>query len=582
MKKLFSIITAIALSTSVCYAEQYAPVTKVSLDKEQKTLIIEGYNTSDRYTNISLEILRDDAVWGLSGEGENRISEFNPKTDNILKYLLWFDQINDVKYNEIYKFTVPFYTYDELPEFRIRFGEEKTVYFDQKSVVKINNAETTEDIEQAVKDDAYIWGSVSEYYNEMLINGDLKDKFWQRFLSEKNNLKITGNAFVTTLEITYCIPEIIDIVLINSASSAKNLEEITENLIKNNKIENNSAQLFLNTGCFSDNKYFSAKQKEGLMDELFEKCTTYSDIAEYINGFSDKVLLYSLWNNSSKYFVDEILTKTDRLTASQKNYYTLLSGNKKLELCNLINSKKSPYESIEALCKEIYNASKNAEIDNDNSHLFTGGNGGGGIGSVSVPSLNNYNFTQTQNTEKTIFSDMIEASWATEAVNALANRNIVSGIDKNKFEPNRNITREEFVKILVSALQLPKGGECSFDDVSKDAWYYTFVSAAVNYGIATGEGNTFGIGKEISRQDMATMVYRAIEKRGGVLQTFENDTDFSDDVEIASYAKKACAFVKKCGIMTGMGENMFMPNEKATRAQAAKVIYELMKKEGAI
>lgn len=58
------------------------------------------------------------------------------------------------------------------------------------------------------------------------------------------------------------------------------------------------------------------------------------------------------------------------------------------------------------------------------------------------------------------------------------------------------------------------------------------------------------------------------------------DVSFDDAADVSEYAAKAVAYFTKAGIINGMGDNKFMPKANATRAQAAKLVYESMIKYG--
>ena len=85
----------------------------------------------------------------------------------------------------------------------------------------------------------------------------------------------------------------------------------------------------------------------------------------------------------------------------------------------------------------------------------------------------------------------------------------------------------------------------------------------------------FGIGAEITREQMAAMVYRAVTA-GGVYIVRTSGSAFADSDSISDYAKEAAAFMSETGIMNGKSGGMFDPSSTATRAEAAKVIYELL------
>ena len=138
------------------------------------------------------------------------------------------------------------------------------------------------------------------------------------------------------------------------------------------------------------------------------------------------------------------------------------------------------------------------------------------------------------------------------------------------------LKREEIVKIIVSAFELTDDSAVStFADTDESMWYYKFIASAQSKGIISGVSETeFGVGEYVTRQDIAVMIYNAATVSGrGFTKT---KTDFSDYAEIAEYAKTAVSSMAGDGIINGMGDGRFAPTEFATRAQAAKMIYQLL------
>ena len=128
--------------------------------------------------------------------------------------------------------------------------------------------------------------------------------------------------------------------------------------------------------------------------------------------------------------------------------------------------------------------------------------------------------------------------------------------------------------MLVRALGIEtiEGGS-KFTDVSEDDWFAPFVNAAFKNNITDGMSvDKFGIGFNISRQDMCVMIYNAVS---GQLETKDASESFSDDSSIASYAKTSVYTLKENGIVNGRGENSFVPQGTATRAEAIKIIYSV-------
>ncbi|MBE5039572.1 S-layer homology domain-containing protein [Ructibacterium gallinarum] len=176
-----------------------------------------------------------------------------------------------------------------------------------------------------------------------------------------------------------------------------------------------------------------------------------------------------------------------------------------------------------------------------------------------------------------IFDDIGNVPWAIEAIVNLAEQKIINGRSENRFEPNENITREEFIKIAVGAF-IPdeEAAEISFSDVSRNDWSYEYIAKAYGFGVIVGyDDGRFGKNDFISRQDMATVLFRLAEKLG---YTFDNGSEgivFDDDGIISDYAKDAVYSLKAIGVINGIDEYNFAPITNATRAEAANMIYSL-------
>jgi len=211
----------------------------------------------------------------------------------------------------------------------------------------------------------------------------------------------------------------------------------------------------------------------------------------------------------------------------------------------------------------------------------SGGNSGGSNGSFGGVTGSQAPDSSENQENKYKFIDTDSVSWAENAIEYLLAKDIISKPEDKYFRPNDNITREEFVKMIVMALGIYDSSAVSeFDDVEKNAWYYPYVSSAKKAGIVYGNTeNQFGVSKNITREDMAVIIVRALEKTGFENILAEGEV-FADDKEISLYAKDAVYFAKQFEIINGVGENMFAPKQSATRAQAAKMIYEMMKAVG--
>ena len=209
------------------------------------------------------------------------------------------------------------------------------------------------------------------------------------------------------------------------------------------------------------------------------------------------------------------------------------------------------------------------------------GAGGSGTGSVKiavpVSGEEDRAYVTPISTEYVGFTDIGDYEWAKKYIEKFYNEGIISGYGENTFQPERNITREEFVKILVSVFGFDKkDSHVEFKDVISDEWYAEFVSIAVANGIVSGISETeFGTGQYITRQDMAVMIRRSADALSKKLETASEFVVFSDDEYISDYAKEDVYFIQQAGIISGKGNGIFAPHDFANRAEAVKMLGSL-------
>lgn len=176
------------------------------------------------------------------------------------------------------------------------------------------------------------------------------------------------------------------------------------------------------------------------------------------------------------------------------------------------------------------------------------------------------------------FKDLAKVAWAQEAISSLAAKGIVKGLDGNNFAPNKTVTRAEFITMLVRSLNLSATGTpATFSDVKQGAWYSDAIAAGVKAGLIKGSGSgKFEPGREVTREEMAIMIYAAIKDQLQPIDTTSALAGFGDKSKIASYAQEAVGQLTKLGIVNGVAGEKFAPKSDATRAQAAVIIYRML------
>jgi hypothetical protein len=174
------------------------------------------------------------------------------------------------------------------------------------------------------------------------------------------------------------------------------------------------------------------------------------------------------------------------------------------------------------------------------------------------------------------FKDISEGFWGEEAINVMAAKGIVSGKPGGKYDPDGTVTRAEFVKLVACVMNSVDDAAVSkLADVSESKWYYKYVASAEKAGlINAAPGTEFSPEENISRYDMAMILYNAIKQPSQ--EDYEKFTGFSDTGSLSKFSKSRLATVVKNELMLG-NNGKFRPEDTASRAEAAQVVYRLYK-----
>ncbi len=314
---------------------------------------------------------------------------------------------------------------------------------------------------------------------------------------------------------------------------------------------------------------------KGVLEEETYSPITLNKFAGSILGKLD--LIYKVRNATSTDILTQALTPNLSLLENGSSYSALLSGKKQTALTKLL-AKKSEVVDLNSLDTALKNAVDEANKSTTSSETSDRDYGGGGGGYAASMKFVTEVATQKETimTAGISFDDIADVTWAYEAIAAFSGMNVINGKSETKFVPNDNITREEFVKIAVKAFALPERTDAAaFNDVEKDSWYALPISSAVNAGIVNGmEDGSFGVGRAISREDMAVIIHRLLRYVGKGITEDGIYIEFTDEYQASEYAKQAIIDLAKSGIVNGMGDNAFMPKANCTRAQATKMLYE--------
>ncbi len=172
-----------------------------------------------------------------------------------------------------------------------------------------------------------------------------------------------------------------------------------------------------------------------------------------------------------------------------------------------------------------------------------------------------------------------EFDWAKEQISLLREYGVLTGDGNGNFRPGANISREEFLAILLRVFDIEiKKGNTQFTDVQDDEWYADVVATAAELGIVKGfPDGRFGIGENVLRADMAVMIVRTMEIMGVEIATEEKGYIFTDYADIPDYAYNAVVELQQAGLVQGDEYRNYKPLDRLTRAESAVALGSIFK-----
>ena len=162
------------------------------------------------------------------------------------------------------------------------------------------------------------------------------------------------------------------------------------------------------------------------------------------------------------------------------------------------------------------------------------------------------------------FTDVPAGSWYEEAVNYVHEKGLMNGTSSNAFSPNASTTRGMIVTILARVEGVNTNGT---------PWYAAGQKWAMDNGISDGT-NMPGV---ITREQLATILYRYAKQKGYDVSKSAALTAFSDADKVSGYASEAMQWAVAEGLLQGSNGKL-NPQGSATRAQVATILMRFMEK----
>lgn len=174
------------------------------------------------------------------------------------------------------------------------------------------------------------------------------------------------------------------------------------------------------------------------------------------------------------------------------------------------------------------------------------------------------------------FQDVQDAGkWYFAPVYEVYEAGLMNGVGGDRFAPDKTLNRAMLATVLYRMAGSPAvKGDSPFTDVGKNTWYTDAVVWASENGIVKGYGQgIFAPGRAISRQEMATMLFRFCKYQDGNVEAKASALEaYRDQNQVAGWALEAMQWAVTWGVMQGVSVYTLAPKNTATRAQVAQVL----------
>lgn len=250
-----------------------------------------------------------------------------------------------------------------------------------------------------------------------------------------------------------------------------------------------------------------------------------------------------------------------------------------IETCDFRNN-VTTYNSVSVKFDSTSDAPEVEDDNNGGSGGSTGGSTGGSSGSTGSTGGSAGN-TDVETDKDDVdlgsvenFKD-VSYHWAKNSIAYVVENGLFNGVTSTEFQPETKMSRAMFVTVLgrLDGADTSASQSSSFGDVPSTEWYTDSVNWAVENGIVNGiTDSIFDPNGNVTREQMAVMLYKYIVNENIDIQQAETIVVFKDYTSISAYAKHAVVYMQKTGLINGRNDGSFDPQGLATRAEVATIM----------
>jgi len=376
--------------------------------------------------------------------------------------------------------------------------------------------------------------------------------------------------------------------LYNLAVTVQEINSVTDKNTLLAKIFSNEQYLSLKNSDIYENMYKNPSWVSAEMQPQVCDLVTKEDIktdADLTLKFEDAVIFTSLSGIGSYKKCYDILAKANSALGIDFDGYNSLSSEKKEIAQKLFAKDIDSMTDRETVAAKFASAVETAE-NTKTGGGSGGGNAGGGSHSSVISSAADLSKAAelmpipSEDKVKTGLTDLKETPWAKDSIEKLYKFGLVNGYEDNTFKPNNNITRAEFTTLVIKCFVIgTEEGKCDYVDVAKDDWAYPYIAAASSIGVINGkDSDFFAPESKISREEMVTIIYRTMKYLQVEPDKSRGNLLFRDENDISNFAKEPVEYLYSVGLINGKSEDEFAPKGFATRAEACKILSDIISK----
>lgn len=161
------------------------------------------------------------------------------------------------------------------------------------------------------------------------------------------------------------------------------------------------------------------------------------------------------------------------------------------------------------------------------------------------------------------------ASWMDPYLDQMVSWGIMRGDINGNLEPERNITRAEFVSMVNRAYGYTEVGPNPYQDVVTTDWFYEDICIARNVGYFSGMSNTVAAPRDpLTREQAAMLIGKNMMLQGGTGETL----GFNDSRQFSDWSRHMIEAVAKEGVISGYTDGSFRPQQNVTRGEVAVML----------